>query len=60
MVRKADQRAQALRDMGAEVMVGDLLDLKSMHGVIAGCDDVFRHVGFGCLYGRDRQRGGRA
>jgi hypothetical protein len=30
-------------------MVGDLLDLKSMHGVIAGCDDVFRHVGFGCL-----------
>jgi nucleoside-diphosphate-sugar epimerase len=27
MVRKEDERAQALRDMGAEVIVGDLLDL---------------------------------
>src|SRR5580693_1200340 len=27
MVRNEDDRAQALRDMGAEVVVGDLLDL---------------------------------
>ncbi len=31
MVRNEDERAQALRDMGAEVVVGDLLDLDSMH-----------------------------
>ena len=29
MVRREDERAQALRDMGAEVVVGDLLDLQS-------------------------------
>ena len=31
MVRNEDERAQALRDMGAEVVVGNLLDLDSMH-----------------------------
>src|SRR5262249_39982549 len=36
MVRNEDERAQALRDMGAEVVVGDLLDLDAMHRVIAG------------------------
>ena len=38
MVRNEDARAQALRDMGAEVVVGDLLDLDSMHRVIPGCE----------------------
>src|SRR5690242_1177314 len=41
MVRNEDERAQALRDMGAEVVVGDLLDLNSMHRVIAGCDTIY-------------------
>ena len=41
MVRHEDARAQALRDMGAEVVVGDLLDLNSMHRVIAGCERVY-------------------
>jgi uncharacterized protein YbjT (DUF2867 family) len=41
MVRNEDERAQALRDMGAEVVVGDLLDLDSMHRVIAGCDTMY-------------------
>ena len=41
MVRHEDERAQALRDMGAEVVVGDLLDLNSMHRVIAGCDTMY-------------------
>ena len=36
MVRNEDERAQALRGMGAEVVVGNLLDLDSMHRVIAG------------------------
>jgi uncharacterized protein YbjT (DUF2867 family) len=41
MVRSEDQRAQGLRDMGAEVVVGDLLDLDSMHGAIAGCETMY-------------------
>ena len=36
-----DERAQALRDMGAEVVVGNLLDLDSMHRVIAGCETMY-------------------
>ncbi len=38
MVRNEGERAQALRNIGAEVAVGDLLDLDSMHRVIAGCE----------------------
>jgi uncharacterized protein YbjT (DUF2867 family) len=41
MVRKEDERAQALRDMGAEVVVGDLLDLDSMHRAIAGIETMY-------------------
>ncbi|MDK2744563.1 MAG: NAD(P)H-binding protein [Nitrospira sp. BO4] len=41
MVRHEDQRAEALRDMGAQVVVGDLLDLDSMHRAIAGCDTIY-------------------
>src|ERR1043165_8714648 len=41
MVRNEDSRAQALRDMGAEVGIGDLLDLDSMHRAIAGCETMY-------------------
>src|SRR5499433_1546511 len=41
MVRNEDERAQALRDMGAEVVAGDLLDLDAMHKVIAGCETMY-------------------
>src|ERR1700716_3439473 len=41
MVRNEDERAQALRDMGAEVVVGNLLDLDSMHRVIGGCETMY-------------------
>src|SRR6476469_8495420 len=41
MVRTEDERAQALRAKGAEVVVGDLLDLDSMHRVIAGCETMY-------------------
>jgi uncharacterized protein YbjT (DUF2867 family) len=41
MVRKEDGRAQALRALGAEVVVGDLLDLDSMHRAIAGCETMY-------------------
>ena len=41
MVRIEDHRAQALRNLGAEVVAGDLLDLSAMHRAIAGCDTVY-------------------
>src|SRR5499427_3314226 len=41
MVREEDERAQALRDLGAEVVAGDLLDLESMHRAIAGCETMY-------------------
>src|SRR3954463_15490829 len=41
MVRNEDQCAQALRDLGAQVVVGDLLDLDSMHRMIAGCETMY-------------------
>ena len=36
-----NERAQALRDIGAEVVVGNLLDLDSMHRVIGGCETMY-------------------
>ena len=41
MVRKEDERAQTLRDLGADVVAGDLLDLDSMHRAIAGCEAMY-------------------
>jgi uncharacterized protein YbjT (DUF2867 family) len=41
MVRNEDDRSQALRNMGAEVVVGNLLDLDSMHRAIAGCETMY-------------------
>src|SRR3954465_2465281 len=41
MVRNEDQRARALRDKGAQIVVGDLLDLDSMHRAIAGCETMY-------------------
>src|SRR5687767_664819 len=41
MVRNEDERARALRDMGAEVVVGNLLDLDSMHRAIANCETMY-------------------
>src|SRR3981189_15149 len=41
MVRSKDERAQALRDVGADVVVGNLLDLDSMHRAIDGCDTMY-------------------
>ncbi|HWS87682.1 MAG TPA: NAD(P)H-binding protein [Pyrinomonadaceae bacterium] len=41
MVRREDERARALGDLGAEVVVGDLLDLDSMHRAVAGCETIY-------------------
>jgi len=37
LVRREDARAKALRQLGADVMQGDLTDLASMHRAIEGC-----------------------
>src|SRR5436190_15135920 len=41
MVRREDQRAEALRRLGAEVVQGDLTDLASMHRAIEGCRRIY-------------------
>jgi len=41
MVRSEDERARALSDAGAEVVVGDLLDLDAMHRAVAGCEAMY-------------------
>jgi uncharacterized protein YbjT (DUF2867 family) len=41
MVRTEDERAQVLRSLGAEVVVGNLLDLDSMHRAIAGSETMY-------------------
>ncbi|MGA7868815.1 MAG: NAD(P)H-binding protein, partial [Stellaceae bacterium] len=41
LVRREDERAEALRRLGAEVMQGDLTDLTAMHRAIEGCDRVY-------------------
>ena len=41
MVRRDDQRAAALRDAGAEVVVGDLLEPADVYRVLRGCQSVY-------------------
>jgi uncharacterized protein YbjT (DUF2867 family) len=41
MVRREDDRAAALRALGAEVVVGDLLEPGDVHRVISGCRRVY-------------------
>jgi uncharacterized protein YbjT (DUF2867 family) len=41
LVRREDERADALRALGAEVVVGDLTDLHAMHRAIEGCGRVY-------------------
>src|ERR671929_726487 len=41
LVRREDERAEALRRLGAEVVQGDLTDLASMHRAIEGCARIY-------------------
>jgi uncharacterized protein YbjT (DUF2867 family) len=41
LVRREDARAEALRRLGAEVMLGDMTDLPSMHRAIKGCRRIY-------------------
>jgi NmrA-like family len=55
MVRNEDERAHALRDMGGEVVTGDLLDLDSMHRVITGCERVYLGMSVSDTYLGEKQ-----
>ena len=41
MVRKLDARADTLRDMGAEVVVADMLDIIAVRAAMQGCSAVY-------------------
>ena len=41
LVRREDERSEALRRLGAEVVQGDLTDLGSMHRAIEGCARIY-------------------
>ena len=41
LVRAEDPRSAKLRNSGAEVVVGDLLDLHAMHRAIQGCERIY-------------------
>ncbi|MGY3489529.1 uncharacterized protein YbjT (DUF2867 family) [Bradyrhizobium sp. USDA 4011] len=41
MVRREDERAEALRLLGAETVDGDLTDLRSVHRAIDGCKRIY-------------------
>jgi uncharacterized protein YbjT (DUF2867 family) len=41
LVRREDERAEVLRQLGAEVVQGDLTDLDSMHRAIAGVKRIY-------------------
>jgi uncharacterized protein YbjT (DUF2867 family) len=41
LVRREDERAEALRQLGADVLQGDLTDLTAMHRAIEGCSRIY-------------------
>jgi NADPH:quinone reductase-like Zn-dependent oxidoreductase len=41
LVRREDHRAQALRELGAEVVIGDLTQLPDVHRAVNGCGRIF-------------------
>jgi NADPH:quinone reductase-like Zn-dependent oxidoreductase len=41
LVRREDHRAQALRELGAEIVIGDLTQLPDVHRAVNGCGRIF-------------------
>ena len=50
LVRREDERAEALRRLGAEVVQGDLTDLASMHRAIEGCGRIYFGMSVSAAY----------
>jgi len=50
LVRREDERAESLRKLGAEVVVGDLTDLKSLHRAIEGTKRIYFGMSISAAY----------
>src|SRR5260370_22395568 len=50
MVRREDERAEALRQLGAEIAIGDLTDLQSVHRAIKGCKRIYFSMSVSAAY----------
>src|ERR671927_937973 len=50
LIRREDERAEALRRLGAEVVQGDLTDLTSMHRAIEGCRRIYFGMSVSAAY----------
>src|ERR1700756_5095063 len=50
LVRREDERADALRRLGAAVVRGDLTDLASMHRAIEGCARIYFGMSVSAVY----------
>jgi uncharacterized protein YbjT (DUF2867 family) len=50
MVRKLDARANALRDIGAQVVVADLLDIIAVRAAMQGCSAVYFTMSISASY----------
>ncbi|MBD2082617.1 NmrA family NAD(P)-binding protein [Leptolyngbya sp. FACHB-17] len=50
LVRREDKRAEALRQLGAEVVLGDLTDLDSMHRAIGGVKRIYFGMSVSAAY----------
>jgi uncharacterized protein YbjT (DUF2867 family) len=50
LVRREDERAENLRKLGAEVVVGDLTDLQSVHRAIKGCKRIYFGMSISSAY----------
>ena len=50
LVRREDERAESLRKLGAEVVVGDLTDLQSVHRAIEGCKRIYFSMSISAAY----------
>jgi uncharacterized protein YbjT (DUF2867 family) len=50
LVRREDERAEALRQLGAEVVLGDLTDLASMHRAVEGCARIYFGMSVSAAY----------
>src|SRR6476659_998977 len=50
LVRREDERADALRRLGADVVQGDLTDLASMHRAVEGCKRIYFGMSVSAAY----------
>ncbi|MFY9643510.1 MAG: NAD(P)H-binding protein [Rhodomicrobium sp.] len=50
LIRREDERAEALRRLGAEVVQGDLTDLTSMHRAIESCARIYFGMSVSAAY----------